>query len=373
MREAGYVTLSADDSCSRSPLNVGDPAYDFFDTYAPTFARGPESCTEEVFCRHSELLDYAAQWMDIHADTPHLAYLHLDGTHGTRPESMVRYDADIASWIRGRLHGPGAADTAIIIMSDHGVQAGDGHLTSQPFLATWLPQRLLRALGSDGISALRGNAERLLTPYDVHFTVQQFFRVGLASAQAKTKVLAATRQPLEASPTPGHVVRSALFPLPPARSCDDAGLPGERCFCAGGETSWQHFGGTAEDLEALGVSLVDLVNTRARQNLLGANFDLSICLLQLLDSVEAVRAKADGSSLEIIVATKPSGLFWKGIAYLTLGTYKVLSVEQITRYFPHEHCTPAGVDPKFCACNTKVVHRLATHERFWQRWPAWQG
>ena len=147
MREAGYITLSADDSCSRSPLNVGDPAYDFFDTYAPTFARGPQACTEEVFCRHNELFDYAAQWMDIHADTPRLAYLHLDGTHGTRPESLVRYDADIASWIRGQLHGPGADSTAIVIMSDHGVQAGDGHLTSQPFLAAWLPRKLLRAIG----------------------------------------------------------------------------------------------------------------------------------------------------------------------------------------------------------------------------------
>ena len=33
---------------------------------------------------------------------------------------------------------------------------------------------------------------------------------------------------------------------------------------------------------------------------------------------------------------------------------QIASVEQITRYFPHEHCTPAGVDPKFCICNERA-------------------
>jgi len=197
--------------------------------------------------------------------------------------------------------------------------------------------------------------------------------VASARGEDVKSLLTASRPPLEASPTPGHIVRSTLFPLPSRRSCDDAGLPSVRCFCFGGETPWDAYKGTAKDLQELGASLVVLVNGRARHNLLGTSLDLSICLLQNLDSVEAARTRADGSSLEIIVSTKPSGLIWKGIAYPSEGTYVVSGVEQITRYFPHEHCTPAGVDPKFCACNTQVTHRLTSHERFWQRWPGWRG
>eukprot|EP00929_Paragymnodinium_shiwhaense_P090871 TRINITY_DN50964_c0_g1_i1.p1 TRINITY_DN50964_c0_g1~~TRINITY_DN50964_c0_g1_i1.p1 ORF type:complete len:631 (+),score=120.35 TRINITY_DN50964_c0_g1_i1:1481-3373(+) len=408
----GYATLSADDSCSRSVLNVMDPGYDFFDAYGPTWARGIGQCAEEVFCRFPELFNYTADWLDLHADLPRMAYLHLDGTHGTRPEALLRYDDDIASFVSKVLRGKGGENTIVVLMSDHGVQSGDGHLTGQPFLGTWIPRSLLEALGESATAALRYNSARLMTPQDVHFTLQQLLHAGLQAARGDSAVLSdktASRQPLGKVPIEQQTVRSALWPLPVARSCEDAGLDSSFCFCAGvsepndrskvplRRSSWQGLSGfrmgktrRAGEAHRLATELVDLVNARARRSLLTNKVDLSICKLQKLAALEAVRVRDNGTLVELVVSTEPFGLIWKGIARpggvvgrgdlercgsrhsgsdCRAQRVEIASAEQITRYFPHEHCTPAGIDPKFCACNHKVVHRLAPHERFWTRWP----
>lgn len=383
-KAAGYVTLSADDSCSRSPLNVADPAYSYFDAYAPTLANGSEDCSAEVFCRHRELLDYSARWLDAHKGLPRFAYMHFDGTHGTRPEELVRYDAHLAAWVHDRLHAPGGEHTALVIMSDHGVQSGDGRLTAQPFLAAWLPRRLLNSMGAAVAEALRQNGRRLLTPFDAHFTLQQLLQASLAYARGSSPVLVPQRPPRPTwLPVTAHVVRSVLFPLPVSRSCSDAGLHAAFCFCAAWGTTWQSFQGGRQEAERLAGSLVELVNRQARSSLLATTVDLSACRQQSLSRLEAVRERTDGSLVELVVATAPLGLLWKAVARhgataaeaggadkAAHARLEVVSVEQITRYFPHEHCTPAGIDPKFCACNLRVVHRLTLQERFWMRWPS---
>ncbi|CAE8725993.1 unnamed protein product, partial [Polarella glacialis] len=371
LKDRGYVTLSADDSCSRSPLNVADPEYKYFDTYAPTMAHGLEECSQEIYCRYSELMDYASQWHHLHAGVPRMAYLHFDGTHGTCPEKLVRYDTALTQFLLGLLSGPDGDRTAVLIMSDHGVQSGDGHLTSQPFSAAWLPRALLKTLGGEAVSALRGNENRLMTPYDLHFTLMQLLEASWDQARGVKPSPGAVRSVSESSAqlSPGHVIRSALRPMPGNRSCEDAGIHDAYCFCDGPTafSPWRRFSGSPDEAHSLALQLVDLVNNRSRSNLLSDNKDMSACRLQSLVQLEGIHERTDGSLAELVATTGPFGLLWKAIARRRSaaagpkehgwrggagpraegpgGSFEVQSVEQITRYFPHEHCTVTGVDP----------------------------
>merc|ERR1712232_291501 len=119
-------------------------------------------------------------------------------------------------------------------------------------------------------------------------------------------------------------------------------------------------------------AMVSYVNIRARLSAFSGDHDLSACQLQTLDSVLAVRSTWNNSRAEVVVSTIPSGLIFKGFAIATSvarGGLQITAVQQLTRYWPHEHCTPAGVDTRFCACNPHVRHRLKPEDRFWDQWP----
>lgn len=304
-------------------------------------------------------------------------YVHFWAAHGTRPELLARYDAPVADWLRGQLASPGSDRTAFLIMSDHGitpVRTGSSHLTAQPFMALWLPRRFLRGLDSH-VESLRSNAARLLTNFDVHFFLQELVALGAARARGATHDLQARRRPPEPQ-TSEHFARSLLFALPPNRSCGDAGLQNDQCFCSGVEETWAPFAGDGALLRGLGELLVSTANVRASYNEATTVADLSVCQLQSLRSVLGTRSRANGgggSRLEVVVETDPSGLVFKGAVDVSasaegLGEPSVQALQQLTRYYPHEHCTPMGADARFCACNPHVQHRLRPDDRFWESW-----
>merc|ERR1740121_179288 len=77
LRERGYVSLEGGDGCYRSPNKVGDSNFDTFDCYAPTPTLSHAGCTQKASCHGYAILDYTAQWLEIHKDFPRFAYLHF--------------------------------------------------------------------------------------------------------------------------------------------------------------------------------------------------------------------------------------------------------------------------------------------------------
>ena len=45
-----------------------------------------------------------------------------------------------------------------------------------------------------------------------------------------------------------------------------------------------------------------------------------------------------------------------------------VSLSQITRYAPHEECSPPGVNPAWCLCNKAVEHRISDRDKYWREW-----
>lgn len=105
---------------------------------------------------------------------------------------------------------------------------------ANPFLTmllpAWLEQRHPAAA-----AALRGNEQKLLSAHDIHATLHHLLHLH----QQPPGAPAPGREQLAAwAGTTGGVHRhvfwgsSLLAPLPANRTCEEAGVPPERCWCA---------------------------------------------------------------------------------------------------------------------------------------------
>lgn len=111
-------------------------------------------------------------------------------------------------------------------MIDHAPQVEQ----KQPFLEFLIPKKLLPAAGN--LEALRHNAERLVTPFDVHATITHLMRVGSDNSARQAN------QPDTRAPWAYNLFQERI---PRNRTCVDAKIPPDFCSCeneAGADWQW---------------------------------------------------------------------------------------------------------------------------------------
>jgi len=142
---------------------------------------------------------------------------------------MGSLDAALAAHLL-RLREAHAEDTALFIVSDHGIHYGtyyDGGEAgkqehSLPLFYALLPRSLL-AHQPQLEATLCANTQRLISPFDLHATLLHFL-----SHPKPPRVPDWGFAPFRVRP------RSLFTPIPHSRTCEDAGIPQAICPCTSG-------------------------------------------------------------------------------------------------------------------------------------------
>lgn len=125
--------------------------------------------------------------------------------------------------------------TLVVLVSGHGLRKGNYRMSyqgmqeeSQPLLIAIYPE-WLKAKYPRAIANLETNTRRLVTPYDLHETLQDMLDL---DHQLKDFNLQKRMRDLESRAGKNMPRGISLFlPIPDARTCDMAGIPSLFCFC----------------------------------------------------------------------------------------------------------------------------------------------
>ncbi|KAH8328078.1 hypothetical protein KR067_003687, partial [Drosophila pandora] len=124
--------------------------------------------------------------------------------------------------------------TLVLLVSGHGLRKGNYRMSyqgmqeeSEPLLVAIYPE-WLKAKYPRAITNLETNTKRLVTPYDLHKTLQDVLhldRIKDSHLQKRMKKL----ESRAGKKVPRGI--SLFLPIPDARTCDMAGIPSLFCFC----------------------------------------------------------------------------------------------------------------------------------------------
>jgi hypothetical protein len=152
--------------------------------------------------------------------------IYLEG-HEPSFRLMSSLDAALSSHLLQLRSSGRGQDTAIILLSDHGIHYGtyyDGSAAgplehATPLLYALFPRALLAAHPRLEAS-LDANMRRLVSPFDLHATL-----LHLLSYPARPVLPDWSQAAMRVRP------KSILSPIPARRSCEDAGIPDSVCPC----------------------------------------------------------------------------------------------------------------------------------------------
>ena len=244
-RAAGYVSLFGTNMCD---WGVMEEVYPFDTRHPPTDHHIMEPwChvdydVDKLYFRptsrclggkpaHAALMKYESDFLRSYEPLPRFSWtVYLEG-HEPSFRAMANLDADLVRHLL-RMRAEHAQDTAIFIVSDHGIHYGtvyDGSDAgkqehSLPLFYALLPRSLLaqRPLLE---ATLCANTQRLVSPFDLHATL-----LHVLSSPSLPRVPDWGSAPFRVRP------RSLFTPVPEGRTCEDAGIPESICPCrfAGG-------------------------------------------------------------------------------------------------------------------------------------------
>ncbi|KAK3912174.1 Holo-[acyl-carrier-protein] synthase [Frankliniella fusca] len=185
------------------------------------------------------LLDYAARFARLAlaplADPLFGLFWGVSLTHDQLNTPQLA-DPLYASWLR-TARADGVLDKSVVVfLSDHGIRWGDIRETYQgrleerlPFLMISLP-RWLRERYPSAVANLRRNSRRLVTPYDLHATLEDLMDLSRLEQRAiKERAEMLSRLDRDKQGLPRAV--SMFLVAPETRSCEDAAIEPHWCTC----------------------------------------------------------------------------------------------------------------------------------------------
>lgn len=189
--EHGYVTAFNEDLPNVGTFSYRlngfgvQPTHHYQRTYY--VAVQPELRSQPRLCigqhpRHQVMLNYTRQFLEAYPNRPHFAF----SFHGELSHDSINLvgvaDDDLERWLRD-LHEDGLLDnTLLVVMSDHGNRFAEVRDTLQgkleerlPFFGFVFPE-WFKEMHALPYKSFRGNAARLVTPFDVHATLVDILR-----------------------------------------------------------------------------------------------------------------------------------------------------------------------------------------------------
>lgn len=154
----------------------------FYLAINPELGAHPRLCYGQL-PRHHLMLNYTRQFMEAYPERGHFVF----SFHGELSHDSINLigvaDADLERWLRD-MHTAGLFEnTLFILMSDHGNRFEKVRNTLQgkmeerlPFFSFTFPAWFKREHAS-AYQVFRGNVDRLVTPFDVHRTLQDLLRL----------------------------------------------------------------------------------------------------------------------------------------------------------------------------------------------------
>ena len=237
-RATGYVSLFGTNMCD---WGVMEEVYPFDTRHPPTDHHLMEPwChvdydVDKLYFRpmtrclggrpaHAALMKYERDFLRSYERLPRFSWtVYLEG-HEPSFRAMANLDADLVAHLL-RLRATHGHDTAIFLVSDHGIHYGKYYDNAKagpaehslPLFYALFPRQVL-ADHPDVESALCVNRRRLVSPFDVHATL-----LALLSYPEPPSLPDWSSFPARVRP------RSLLKTVPAARTCAEAGVPEDAC------------------------------------------------------------------------------------------------------------------------------------------------
>ena len=262
LKTNGYITQWGEDGASMGTftyrmLGFKDQPVDhylrpFYFLAEKEYKKHPAYCLGST-PRHMNMLNWIRDLYEMYPNHPKFSFLfHSEYTHGSSNQLKVM-DADMMRFLqdfeaRGYLN-----NTLLILMADHGARFQKIRHTVQgkyeerlPLMSFRLPNWFINKYPQK-VKNLFLNAKRLTTPYDIHATLRDLFQIGsVQKLSNEYQELYGPRQGI------------SLFDLvPPARTCEDAGIEAHWCACL----TWQLISLTDNHVTNSARQLVETINT----------------------------------------------------------------------------------------------------------------
>ena len=174
------------------------------------------------------VFEYVQSFLDAYKDQATFTFAHISDGHETTGTVIQSADAPLAAFLQSVLNGDSAQDTAIILSGDHGMRYGGWRKSTKGFLEhklpplyMILPHKITKKFPEE-MKALRANTGLINSKLDLHVTLKDLFGFPKDRRQPSSQSSKINAQTL-------------LQPLPPHRTCADAGIPQEFCSC----TPWR--------------------------------------------------------------------------------------------------------------------------------------
>jgi len=372
----GYRTLYAEDAPSIAIFNYNKAGFNRppADYYLRPFSLAMEDHGAIWNAGHDcvgarletdVVLDWIAQFEERFRDVPHASFSFITRLTHEDVRKTAAADVPYERFLRRLRDGSLLDRTVLMLYSDHGMRFGDlrrtyvGKLEERlPFVVVHLPPRLRRAYRrlSD---ALTVNAGRLTTPFDIFETLTDLKEFDGRS-----------RHGCDSVPRRGC---SLLTPVPPERTCEDAGVLPHWCAChetdpveaddpavrrAADAVVWYindelsiHRGRCAR-LRLLGDAVVDARRVRPREDLIRFRNSRRDVLGRTVEfDTETTAAKNRVVEYQLTLETTPGGaLFEATVRSAGDASVQILDISRINAYGDQSVCIDVHSHKKFCYC-----------------------
>eukprot|EP00753_Platysulcus_tardus_P022435 PLAT9586.1.p1 GENE.PLAT9586.1~~PLAT9586.1.p1 ORF type:complete len:820 (+),score=331.54 PLAT9586.1:119-2461(+) len=321
--------------------NEQHPAYGMPSAWLPVCA-GQETMATHLMKRTLAQLQHASRM-----GTPIFLSSTTASAHSSYWPAMADMDIVMPEFLQSLLDVP---NTAVLFLSDHGnnhspvvtTQLGQLELLL-PFVSLLLPRS---SLPPAQLQRLQRNMVHMTTPYDWHVTLRQL----LALPFGRAVVAADHYNGMDY----GRSYNLLTEDIPSARSCTEAGL--WRVFCPCGKSSKLP---ASDDLRILGGAVMDALHAKLTEQATDGPCEQ----LQLLAIEDASYLEESGRiTLLLRTAVAAQGLQQLYIAMFvgsrpgsrgfSLPTTSLELLKQVSRWADHKGCTPKGVHPQYCVCNS---------------------
>ncbi|XP_053693436.1 uncharacterized protein LOC128741554 [Sabethes cyaneus] len=314
--------------------------------------------------RHKVMLDYTKQFMLSYPANPRFVF----SFHGELSHDSINLigvaDTDLTNWLVDLKRLDLLNNTVLIMMSDHGNRFASVRNTLQgkqeerlPFFSFSFPEWFKQQY-REQYRNFRTNLNRLVTPFDIHETLQDILNL----------------QTLKSKQHPARTRAISLFEeIPADRSCADAYIEPHWCACL----NWETINDTSsEPAFRSAMAVVDFINKYTEQH-------RSICATLSLDEIKwaakltphqgLVKYKqnkdADGfigdfsgsskiahDMYQVKLTTRPGGAIYEGSVLYDIAKnqyrVKLSDISRINKYGSQANCI-YDKDPevrKYCYC-----------------------
>ena len=168
---------------------------------------------------HNVLFDYLMDFMTEYKDKPHFALTFLGNYTHAKISPLGLVDSSLSSFLTNVTNLGLINNTVFVLLGDHGSRYASIRRTLQgkleerlPLLSITLPKWMSKQ-HPDIVANLLKNRKRLITPFDVHETLQSVLHYNPTSARRDQRGL------------------SLFSEIPRERTCDQAHIAPHWCTC----------------------------------------------------------------------------------------------------------------------------------------------